>query len=62
MIPLDYSWRRVRKSVKSKTDETLFALAHEKLNGLSNLAKENYIDLCFYDESHFGLVPVVPYA
>ena len=26
------------------------------------MAKDNYIDLCFYDESHFGLVPVVPYA
>ena len=52
----------MRKSVKSKRDETLFALTSEKLDVLSNLAKENYIDLCFYDESHFGLVPVVPYA
>lgn len=32
------------------------------MSGLSSLAKEGYIDLCFYDESHFGLVPVVPYA
>lgn len=26
------------------------------------MAKADYLDLCFYDESHFGLVPVVPYA
>jgi transposase len=47
---------------KATRDETLFALASKKIDVLSNLAKENYIDLCFYDESHFGLVPVVPYA
>ena len=29
---------------------------------MTDLAKQNYLNLCFYDESHFGLVPVVPYA
>lgn len=26
------------------------------------MAKENYIDLFYFDESHFGLTPLVPYA
>lgn len=40
----------------------MFAEAAEKISVLSELAQKNYLDLCFYDESHFGLVPVVPYA
>jgi transposase len=29
---------------------------------LNQLSKEGYLDVFYYDESHFGLVPVVPYA
>jgi transposase len=29
---------------------------------LKKLSDKNYLDLYFYDESHFGLLPVVPYA
>lgn len=40
----------------------LFEEARIKIAHLSALAKKEHIDLCFYDESHFGLVPLVPYA
>ena len=33
-----------------------------KIECLRKLDKEKYISLYFYDESHFGLVPCVPYA
>lgn len=52
----------MRKSLASKRDTVLFEEAAQKIEALSDLAKANYLDLCFYDESHFGLVPVVPYA
>jgi hypothetical protein len=52
----------VRKSVASKRDAALFEETAQKIETLSDLAKANYLNLCFYDESYFGLVPVVPYA
>lgn len=52
----------MRKSVVSKRDVVLFEEAAKKIEALSDLAREDYLNLCFYDESHFGLVPVVPYA
>lgn len=52
----------MRKSLASKRDAVLFEQAAQKIEALSDLAQANYLDLCFYDESHFGLVPVVPYA
>ncbi len=46
----------------SKRDAALFEETAQKIETLSDLAKANYLNLCFYDESYFGLVPVVPYA
>lgn len=39
-----------------------FASKKAEIEQLETLAESNYIDLYYYDESHFGLTPSVPYA
>jgi hypothetical protein len=43
-------------------DENLFDKQQKEIQLLMDLDKDNYIDLYFGDESHFGLTPNVPYA
>lgn len=57
-----FTWRRIRKSLKPKRDEADFQAAKEELNGLKQLEDKGLIDLHFFDESGFSLVPYVPYA
>lgn len=52
----------MRKSLKHKRDSQEFERKKAQILQLEHLAKENYLDLFYYDESHFGLVPCVPYA
>jgi len=52
----------MRKSVKHKRNPDEFAAKKEQIAHLEHLANEKYLDLFYYDESHFGLVPCVPYA
>lgn len=59
---LGYSWKRVRLSLKMVRDQNLFDKQKQEIEQLMILDKENYIDLYFGDESHFGLTPNVPYA
>lgn len=59
---LGYSWKRVRLSLKMFRDQDLFDKQKQEIEQLMILDKENYIDLYFGDESHFGLTPNVPYA
>lgn len=59
---LGYSWKRVRLSLKMFRNQDLFDKQKQEIEQLMILDKENYIDLYFGDESHFGLTPNVPYA
>ncbi|MDR1714895.1 MAG: IS630 family transposase [Prevotella sp.] len=59
---LGYSWKRVRLSLKMFRDQDLFDKQKQEIEQLMILDKEDYIDLYFGDESHFGLTPNVPYA
>lgn len=57
-----YSWKRVRDFLKHLRDPLRFNIQKEELNELKLLHDSGYIDLYFGDESHFGLVPNIPYA
>lgn len=59
---MGYKWKRARRSLKVFRNQDLFDIKKEELESLVHLDKEGYIDLYFGDESHFGLVPNVPYA
>ena len=56
------SWKRVRKSLKSKRDPVLFERSRKQLESLIEQAKSDQIDLFYFDESGFTLESCVPYA
>lgn len=56
------SWKRMRKSLKSKRDPVLFEECRKKLEELIAQDKEGIIDLYYFDEAGFTLEPCVPYA
>jgi transposase len=56
------SWKRIRKSLKSKRDPVLFERSQQQLESLIQQAKSKQIDLFYFDESGFTLEPCVPYA
>lgn len=56
------SWKRIRKSLKSKQNPELFEKSRQELAALIELEKQNLIDLYYFDESGFTLEPCVPYA
>ena len=55
-----FSYRRVKKSLKSSRDETMFQFFAQEIKHLRELTSE--VELWFYDESSFHLNPTVPYA
>ena len=57
-----YTWRRVRKSMKKQRDEGLFEFFKQELGELIALDKQGTIRLWFYDESGFQLNPNAIYA
>ncbi len=57
-----YRWKRVRKSLKSKRNQQEFDKAQEELKALQELADRGVIDLRYFDQTGFTLIPVVPYA
>jgi len=59
---LGYTWKRFRKSLKSKQNPEEYAQKLEELKQIIQLYKENYIDLFFADESSFNLEGYVPYG
>jgi len=56
------SWKRIRKSLKSKRDPDLFEQSQQQLASLIEQSKQKQIDLFYFDESGFTLEPCVPYA
>jgi transposase len=55
-------WKRVRTSLLHKRDKQQFEIAQQEIAELRNKHKLELIDLYFYDESSFSLVPKIPYA
>jgi transposase len=59
---LGYSWRRIRKSLKSKRDEQAFTKFQKRLNRWQKQADQGKLDLYYFDEAGFNLTPSVCYA
>lgn len=57
-----FSWRRIRKKVKGKPDPQVYQERKAALDILIEEDKEGIIDLRYFDESGFCLIPYVPYA
>lgn len=58
----NFSWRRARKSLKSKRNEVAFQKSKLEIEILKARHRAGEIDLRFFDESGFDLTPSVPYA
>jgi len=56
------SWKRVRKSLRSKRDDEEFSKAVEEIKKLLEKADKGELDFYYFDESGFTLEPCVPYA
>jgi len=56
------TWKRMRKSLKSKRDEEDFRDAQEDLADLMECHQAGELDLFYFDESGFSLTPEVPYG
>jgi transposase len=56
------SWKRMRKSLKGKRNPKAFEESKERLAELLEREARGEIDLHYFDESGFTLVPCVPYA
>jgi transposase len=57
-----FSWRRIRKKVKGEPDPLIYQERKEALEQLIEEDRQGIIDLRYFDESGFCLVPYVPYA
>jgi transposase len=57
-----FSWKRMRKSAKSRRNEADFEFFKEELLILENMEDSQEIDLYYFDEMGVNLNPVVPYA
>ncbi len=56
------AWKRVRRSLKNKRDPDEFEAVGKQIESLVEQELKGQIDLYFFDESGFTLVPYVPYA
>ena len=59
---LKMTWRRIRCKVKGVPDPELYQERKEALEVLLEEDEQGVIDLWYYDESGFCLVPYIPYA
>lgn len=57
-----FSWRRIRKRVNGQPDPAAYQERKEALADLREEYRQGIIDLRYFDESGFCLVPFVPYA
>lgn len=56
------SWRRVRKKPKGKPDEKEYKEKEEQLEEHKQNENGGILDLYYFDESGFSLMPCIPYA
>ena len=59
---LKMTWRRIRRKVKGVPDPEFYQERKEALEVLLEEDEQGIIDLWYYDESGFCLVPYIPYA
>lgn len=59
---LKFSWHRIRRRVNGEPDPVVYQERKEALEKLIEEDCEGIIDLRYYDESGFCLVPYIPYA
>ena len=59
---LQMSWRRIRKNVKNQPDPDVYEEKKKALEILIEEDRQGIIDLRYFDESGFCLVPYIPYA
>ena len=55
-------WKRVRRSLKAKRDPALFEKARLELALLEMTARDDLMDLRYFDQAGFTLEPCIPYA
>jgi transposase len=58
----NYVWKRIRKSPSKKRDEIAFRLCKNELEELQKEANAGNINLYYYDEAGFSLIPSISYA
>ena len=56
------TWRRIRRQVRGQPDPQTYQQKREALDHLIEEDREGIIDLRYFDESGFCLVPYIPYA
>lgn len=59
---LRFSWRRIRRKVRGDPAPEVYHAKFQELEELKRQAEQGDIDLRYFDESGFCLVPYVPYA
>lgn len=59
---IGFTWRRIRKSLKSQRDEQMFAFFQQEIKHLRAMETDGALDLWFYDETGFSLNSNVPYG
>jgi transposase len=59
---LGFRWKRMRKSLKAKQDEMEYEKAKHEIQYLKDEQQLGRIDLLYFDEAGFNLVPSVPYG
>lgn len=57
-----FSWRRIRKKVKDQPEPEVYQERKDALDILIEEDPQGIIDLRYFDESGFCLIPYVPYA
>lgn len=55
-------WKRMKKGLAKKKDETEYARAKEDIAGFEQLQQKGEIDIYYFDATGFDLTPTVPYA
>ena len=58
----DFRYKRMRRSVKHKRDQTMFDFFQREIAVLHQQEAEGLIDVYYFDETGISLTPVVPYA
>ncbi len=59
---LEMTWKRMKRGLSKSPDEWELEVKLPKLASLKNQDKKGEIDLRYFDESGFSLIPSVPYA
>lgn len=59
---MDFTYRRCRRSLKEKRNETDFLQAQKQLQQIQEDERQGLCKLYYYDESGFCLMPSLPYA